>query len=288
MGSSNNVSNTHNGVPQAVPSSVNQAAAIPPPAQPVNMPIGGANLASLFQGTSLNLSTQNQPNAQQQNPLGALASMFPQTQANPAPEVLQQQLMLLQLVAQQGIPQDQWGPIIAALNANSASGMATASLPAWNNQAATWSGRTDEQSRDRNGRHEPHLRSPPNRYRERSRSPPAWGRDRDSPVPRRRDSPIYGEYNGDSDSRPGNRGDDWDRRGDRGGKARGGRGRGTEYRRRSPIPGRRRSASPHDRRRDGAPASAPKWVDYDYSIGSDKIKGKGALHLCRRGRTNYF
>ncbi|KAI9782205.1 MAG: hypothetical protein M1839_005319 [Geoglossum umbratile] len=270
MGNSNNVSNTHNGAPQAVPSSVNQAAAMAPPAQPVNVPIGGANLASLFQGTSLNLNAQNQPNAQQQNPLGALASMFPQAQANPAPEVLQQQLMLLQVLAQQGIPQDQWGPIIAALNANSTSG--TTSSPAWNSQATAWSGRTEDPSRDRNGRHEPHLHSPPNRYRERSRSPPAWGRDRDSPVPRRRDSPTYGEYNGDSDSRPGNRGEGWDRRGDRGGKARGGRGRGAEYRRRSPVPARRRSASPHDRRRDGPAAGAPKWVDYDYSIGSDKIK----------------
>ncbi len=279
----NNVTNAQNAVPQPVPSSVNQAPFLPPLAQPVNVPTSGATFPSQFAG-GMNDSAQSTSNAQP-NPLAALAAMLPQTNVPGGADALQQQLVILQQLAQAGVPQDQWATLLAAINP----GGLNVPVPSANNGFPSgwpqpehaggpngngWSGRDEFQSRDRNGLNEQSLRSPPNRYRprSRSRSPSGWARGHESPVPRRRDSPIYGEYNGDGTGRNANRGDNFDRRG----RGRGGRGRGDGYRQRSPPPGRNgRSSSP--RRQEPLPPPGPKWVDYDPSIGQGNIKGMQAI-----------
>ncbi|KAI9699339.1 MAG: hypothetical protein M1836_002949 [Candelina mexicana] len=272
----NNVTSAQNAVPQPVPSSVNQAVFLPPPAQPVNVPTSGASFPSQFAG-GMNDTAQNTSNAQP-NPLAALAAMLPQTNVPGGADALQQQLVILQQLAQAGVPQDQWATLLAAINPGGLNApvpnVSNGVPPGWSQPEHAggsngWSGRDNFQSRDRNGFNEQSLRSPPNRYRarSRSRSPSGWNRGRESPVPRRRDSPIYGEYNGDSAGRNGNRGDNYDRRG----RGRGGRGRGNDYRQRSPPPGRNgRSSSP--RRQEPLPPPGPKWVDYDPSIGQGNIK----------------
>jgi len=274
QGSSNNVPNTQNAFPQNVSSSVNQVPPVPPPAQAVNVQ-GGTNFASLFAG--LNNAAQNQsPANAQSHPLAQIANPLSNPSGGIGPGALQQ-LQLLQLIQAQGVPQDQWGTVLALLmSGNAGAGIANgnnAIAPAWSQPGGHdgWAGRNELQSRDRNGYSDQYMRSPPGRYHQplsRSRSPPAWDRRRELSPPRRRDSPVYGEYSGDA--RNGNRADGYDRRG----RGRG-RGRGDGYRQRSPDH-RRRSLSPQ--RHDHAlPPPGPKWVDYDYSIGEGMIKGKHSL-----------
>ncbi|KAI9746971.1 MAG: hypothetical protein M1815_004793 [Lichina confinis] len=252
------------------------------PAYPTTpQPVGAPSLASHFPG--MNLNSALMPNAQ---PSSLAVPPPPPPPPPPQPhsaggaaENLQQQLELIRVLMQQGIPQEQWGPILAALSASNANpamagmagmaGLAAAGAgpaPAWPppNQA----GWATDQSRDQN-RADRGRSSPPSRYRDRSRSPRPWGRERDRSPPRRRDSPIYGDYSGDSPGRD----DPYERRG-RGG--RGGRGR-DDYRQRSP-PTNRRGWSPNDRDRDRdvdrypIPPVGPKWFDYDPTIGKDNIK----------------
>lgn len=283
------VSQPQNAFTPQVPASVNQALSFPPAAQPVVVPAGGASGGTPafpgfnLGGTGIQAPMQNAA----ANPLGAMASMMPSmTQAGP--EALQQQLMLIQVLIQQGVPQEQWATVLAALNGagvnpampgvNNAGGAAPAWPPATGAQNA-WNGRNDIQSRDPRGMHAPEgrPRSPNNSYqhRTRSRSPTGWGRDREPTPPRRRDSPIYGEYHGDSPGRHGNpRGEGYDRNG----RGRGGRGRGNEYRQRSPPSGHRdRSASPPSGHSGMPPPPLPKgakWMEFDPLLGKDKIKGK--------------
>lgn len=278
-GSSNNVPSTQNAFPQNVSSTVNQVPTLPPPAQAVNVQ-GGPNFAAQFAGLS-NAAAQipNQsptPANAPGQPLGQIASLLSAPGAGGiAPETLQQ-LQLLQLIQAQGVPQDQWGTVLALLmSSNNAAAVAggangnNAITPAWPNAAAqgAWAGRNEAESRDRNGYGDQYVQSPPGRYQQsqrRSRSPPTWDRRRDQSPPRRRDSPVYGEYS--SDSRNSNRGDTYDRRGNRGRT----QARGGAYRQRSPD-SHRRSLSP---RNDYAlPPPGPKWVDYDYTIGEGMIKG---------------
>lgn len=267
-----NVLNAQNAVPQPVSSSVDQAsqpasgqAAVNPFANPF------AALGNLAQNQSMVPQSQSQtPNpipATQQNPLAAL---LPQAAAAPAisPEALQQ-IQLLQLLAAQGIPQEQWATALQILSlTNSANaGMANmnAAQTGYNMQTATsqpsWPGRTDAASRDPDRDREKdreYMRSPPGQYRRRSRSPD-WDRRRDVSPPRRRDSPVYGEYHGDSPSR-------------RGGDPRDARGRrGNDYRQRSP-PGRRRRTPTPPRKDPSLPPPGPKLVEWDYSIGQGNIK----------------
>ena len=253
-------------------------------------PVGAPSLASQFPGMNLNpaLMPNAQPNSLAVPPPPLPPPSAPPPQPHPvggAAETIQQQLELIRILMQQGIPQEQWGPILAALstsNANSAmagmggmagmagmGALAAGPAPAWPppNQAG-WAA---DPSRDPN-RTDRGRSSPPSRYRDRSRSPRPWGRERDRSPPRRRDSPIYGDYSGDSPGRD----DPYERRG-RGG--RGGRGR-DDYRQRSP-PTNRRGWSPTDRDRDRdrdvdrypVPPVGPKWFDYDPTIGKDNIKG---------------
>ncbi|KAI9752777.1 MAG: hypothetical protein M4579_005483 [Chaenotheca gracillima] len=273
---SNGQSYGQNPVPQLGASNVNQAPAFPSAALPQmgGMP-GGANLAGLMS----NNAAPNMSNATS-NPLAALAAAMP-PQANAGAAMggaasgadgnsLQNQLMLIQFLMQQGVPQQQWGPVIAALTqAGAAPGAAGAGRGAgdgqpWSQAGAPSAWNDDRSSRDQD-RSDPRRQSPPSRYpRDRSRSPPpAWRRDVASP-PRaaRRPSPVYGEYGGDSNDRSGGHGDSYDRRG----RERGGRGYGNDYRQRSP---RRRSPSP---RRPPAPPEGAKWMDHDPTVPKDSIK----------------
>ncbi|KAI5282265.1 hypothetical protein KEM54_002863, partial [Ascosphaera aggregata] len=145
-----------------------------------------------------------------------------------------QQLNLLPLLMAQGIPQEQWAPALQALSlltSAQTSGLGlnpaalTAALTAFGGAQAPQGGApgtaplptgpgaggwpaqpgASHDPRDRHDRHYDrdrdfnHTRSPP--YRRRSRSP--WDRRRELSPPRRRESPVYGEYRNDS---PGRRG----------------------------------------------------------------------------------
>jgi len=268
-----NLPSTQNAFPHNVSSSVNQVPSVPLPGQAVNVQ-GGPNLASPFAG--LNNAAQNHQNPNQNptntqaHPLGQIASLLSAPTGGIGPETLQQ-LQLLQFIQAKGVPQDQWGTLLALLmSGNAGAGIANgnnALAPAWAHAGGqnAWAGRNEPESRDRNGYGDQYMRSPPGRHHQplsRSRSPPTWDRRRDQSPPRRRDSPVYGEYSGD---RNGNRGDNYDRRGRGRGQGQG-QARGAGYRQRSPD-SRRRSLSP-------LPPPGPKWVDYDYSIGEGMIKGK--------------
>ena len=187
--------------------------------------------------------------------------MPPQSNTAGMSDQLKQQLEILSMLKAQGIPQQDWPGLLAALmaTANSAQAGNTGAMPAPTNVGT---GNIDV-SRDRNG-YDRHARSPQGgrRERSRSRSPRGWDRRRDnSPHGRRRDSPVYGEYGGNRNSE---RGGDYDRRGGRGG------GRGSSYRQRSPP--RRRSPSPA-RQDHTLPPPGPKWVEYDHSLPKGHIKG---------------
>ncbi|KAL1968743.1 hypothetical protein VTN77DRAFT_1569 [Rasamsonia byssochlamydoides] len=268
-----NVLNAQNAVSQPVSSSVDQASQ-PANGQAAVNPFAGnpfAALGNLAANQGMIPQTQSHtPNpipATQQNPLAAL---LPQAAAAPAisPEALQQ-VQLLQLLAAQGIPQEQWA---TALQILSLSNSANASMANMNAQTSgynmptaasqpAWSGRPDAASRDADRdreRDREYMRSPPGQYRRRSRSP-GWDRRRDVSPPRRRDSPVYGEYHGDSPGR-------------RGGDPRDARGRrGNDYRQRSP-PGRRRRTPTPPRKDPTLPPPGPKLVEWDYSIGQGNIK----------------
>ncbi|WEW56350.1 hypothetical protein PRK78_001793 [Emydomyces testavorans] len=288
--SSNNVLNAQSAAPAPISSSVEQTAQ-QSNGQAVN-PYAG-NLAAQFTGLS-NLAPNMFPNQAQaqpaslsapQNPLAAFLQQQqqppppPQQQPQPptsniTPEALQQQLSLIQLLAAQGIPQEQWATALqilslsttantgmAGLNpaALSAFGQIPAAQTAWGAPAQEVPSRDRDRDRDRErDRDHDYMRSPPNQYRRRSRSP-GWDRRRDVSPPRRRDSPIYGEYHGDSPGRT--RADARDARGRR----------GNDYRQRSP-PGRRRRSPTPPRKDTSLPPSGPKYVEWDYSIGQGNIK----------------
>lgn len=271
-------------VPQPASSSVDQASQGPNGQAGVN-PYAAGSMATPFAG--LSSVAQNPalvpppPQTQSQNhtpnPLAAqnpLAALLPQATAAPAqptapigPDALQQQLQLLQLLAAQGIPQEQWATALQILSLSNAAGMggmtAGQAPPPFNLPgqpvANAWGARPDSQSRefDRDReRDRDYMRSPPGQYRRRSRSP-GWDRRREASPPRRRDSPVYGEYHGDSPGR-------------RGGDPRG--RRGNEYRQRSP-PGRRRRTPSPPRKDPTLPPPGPKFIEWDYSIGQGNIKG---------------
>ena len=289
----------------AAPAATNPLGALNPPGvapqtttttmdQTAANPYAGAMAANPFAALgAMNPSAMVPPQSQSQtppNPMAAaqnpLAALLPQaTAAAPAPapapaqpapamgpDALQQQLQLLQLLAAQGIPQDQWATALQILTLSNASNMNNGlpgaggapggfgGLPGQGINA--WTGRPDSQTRDLDprDRERDYMRSPPGQYRRRSRSPGAWDRRRDVSPPRRRDSPIYGEYHGDS---PGRRGDPRDARGRR------------DYRQRSP-PGRRRR-SPSPRNDPALPPPGPKLIEWDYSIGQGNVKGMSLL-----------
>lgn len=245
-----------------------------PQAAPAANPFAAGNPFAALTNLAQSTTPQQTPTPSAlPNPLAALfpqaATAQPAAQAQPtgiSPETLQQ-VQLLQLLAAQGIPQEQWATALQLLtltnsvnNMNAASAAtqgfnaaASAAQPAWGARPDT--SRDADRDRDRD-RERSYGRSPPGQYRRRSRSP-GWDRRREPTPPRRRDSPVYGEYHGDSPSRRG------------GGDPRG--RRGNEYRQRSP-PGRRRRTPSPQRKDPSLPPPGPKRIEWDYSIGPGNIK----------------
>lgn len=282
--SSNNVTNSQSAFPPPMSSSVNPALSVPPAPQAVSVP-GAANGVLSFAGMS------NVPNYPPTLPNGQAniiqaAPVLPQG-GGPTAESLQQQLQILQALQAQGVPQDQWAAVLSVLISSGAAAAPNPNFqapPSWprNSQnsggypaaaataaVAVGGGGRDDPSRDRNGYNDQYVRSPSGRHRNprsRSRSPAGWDRRRDASPPRRRDSPVYGEYDGDPSGRNGGRGSY--------GRPGRGRGQGAEYRQRSPAPDRfRRSASPN--RQDTAlPPPGPKWIEHDPTLKENHIKGK--------------
>lgn len=266
-----------NAASQPIPPSADQASQ-PPNGQAAVNPYAGGAMPLPFTGLGSVASNpalvQPQSQSHTPNPLTAaqnpLAALLPQATAAPTQPMpamgtdpLQQQFQLLQLLAAQGIPQEQWATALQILSLSNATNMANmnpgqaagyTNLPGQNVNA--WGSRPESQPRDDRGRD--YIRSPPGQYRRRSRSP-GWDRRRDVSPPRRRDSPVYGEYHGDS---PGRRGDSRDTRGRR----------PNDYRQRSP-PGRRRRTPSPPRKDPTLPPPGPKLVEWDYSIGQGNIKG---------------
>lgn len=243
--------------PSLPPSTTNPYAAGAAAANPF------AALAGLAQNPALG---QPQSQSQTPNPMAAapnpMAAMLPQAAAPNAMgdgNAFTQQLQLLQMLAAQGVPQDQWGTALQIFSmTNNPMGANAGQMPGFNampGQMPGW-GAPDTQGRDDRDRERDYNRSPGG-YRRRSRSP-GWDRRRTASPPRRRESPVYGEYHGDS---PGRRGDPRDGRGRR----------GNDYRQRSPAGRRRRSPSPKGND-PNLPPPGPKFIEWDYSIGQGSIK----------------
>lgn len=268
--SSNNVSNIQNPFTHNMSSSVNPNPAVPPITQAVSVPgfangvlpsVGPSSVSNLPQNL-FNGQLNMQPNA-----------VIPPGGASVTPESLQQQFQIIQALQAQNVPPDQWAAVLSVLMSSQTGAAPNPSnfgtQQGWQQPNGGY-GR-DEPSRDRNGYNDQYMRSPPGRYRNprsRSRSPQGWERRCEPSPPRRRDSPVYGDYSGDPSGRNG-----------RGNYSRQGRGRGAgnDYRQRSPPPDRfRRSASPH-RQEQTLPPPGPKWIEYDRSLGEGNIKGKNRL-----------
>jgi protein NRD1 len=275
-----NVSNAHNNPAQPA-SALNQAIPFPAvPPQPVNVP---ATFASQPQGSS-NGAQNYGSNQTIPNPFAAVPPVVPGV----LDPTMQQQLLLVKALADQGLPPDQIQGILARMGQGlpmlgaggvpppppqfAAQQQQQLQNPNQNQNAQNgWppngASRPDD-SRDHNGYHDREaVRSPTNRYRQRSRSRSpsrAWNA-RDSPASRRRDEPNTFDYERNSPAR--NRGED---------RGRGGRGgRGNDYRQRSP-PRRGRSPTPPRSRGGGGGGGGggQKWIDHDSSIGKGNIKGK--------------
>lgn len=236
----NNLLGAHNGTLQPN-STVN-----PGLAPTASNPQGVNPLGALFAGMSNGAQSQSPANVPQ-NPL---AAFLPQPQApvtmaqNPAPvtQDTQTQLQLLQLLAAQGIPPDQWATALQLLNMQGAnSGVNGVPFPLPMPAANSWAGQGGVQSRDA------HTRSPPNQYRRRSRSP-GYDRRREVSPRRRRDSPGTDQYRNDRDGR-----------------------RGNDYRQRSPNGRRGRTPTPPGGDQK-LPPPGPKNISRDPSLPKGHIK----------------
>ncbi|OTB04349.1 hypothetical protein M426DRAFT_73512 [Hypoxylon sp. CI-4A] len=163
----------------------------------------------------------------------------------------QQQVMLIKLLADQGVPFDRIPAIIASMQSNSVGlppAPASAAAPPVGQPpygAGSW-GQGSYPPADSHEHDFQQMRSPRYRNRSRSRSPPRRWDAHDSP--RGRD---YGSY-GRNSPNPG-RADDRDRRG---------------YRQRSPGRGGRSSSVSHE----FPQPPATKWVDYDRTMPQGHIK----------------
>jgi protein NRD1 len=168
------------------------------------------------------------------------------------PNVLQQQLVLIQTLAAQGIPLDKIATLIAQMNAAPGAAPQPPQIPQpiQNSYTApqgggSWQPPRQDESRDR-------YRDParsPNHQRNRSRSPARHWDNRDSPRGRGNDN----GYDYGRNSPPG--------RG-RGG----GEGRAGDYRQRSPVG--RRGQSPLDRE----PLESEKWIEFDPTLENGTIR----------------
>lgn len=208
-------------------------------------------LAALFGG----MNNGAQPQTTQAAAQNSLAALFPPQQQQqlqhqqmptlPTPAQVgpdaQATLQLVQLMAQQGIPPDQWAAALQVLNAQK--GALPFPPPPIPGQSMFGQ---PPQSRDRDGQ----TRSPPD-GRRRSRSPD-YGRRADQGRGGRPGSPSFDRHRTGSDARN-------DRR-------------GNEYRQRSPVGRRRRSPSPQNQTQDLPPPPAEKYMEWDHNLPRDNIK----------------
>ncbi len=264
--SSGNFNSLQNAFTQNLPSSVNAAPSVPPMGQSVSMP-GGANIAANAFGAMSSLPNFTQPgvpNGQQ----GSMQQANPLGPSGPSPELLQQQVQIIQMLQAQGVPQDQWAAVLSVMMSTGvvgggANNAAQQPYGQSQNQNPNQGYGTNDPSRDRSGYNDPYnQRSPSGRYRNRSRSPsPGLGYRRDGSPPRRRDSPTYAAYG--RNGRDGRGG---------GGISSGGR----DYRQRSPNRS-RRSDSP---RRDpqALPPPGPRKIEHDRTLPPGHIKGIYSKH----------
>lgn len=256
-----------NGQPQAAVPTVEQtqSSTSGQAVNPLGNLLGGmAGMPGISNGTP-GMNHSQTPVPPNPNPMAVppnpLAALLPQMQAPaqvppshalppnasaPVSPDVQTQVQLIQMMAAQGIPPDQWATALQLLNPN-APKLGGAALPNFAGQpppSTSWGGPRDGRSRD--GDRQDYARSPP--YgRRRSRSP-GWDRRRDVSPPHRRDSPVYGEYHGDSPGR--NR--------DRAGRR--------DYRQRSPPGRRRHSLSPQP-----LPTPGPKTIQWE-NLGQGMMK----------------
>ncbi|KAJ6785047.1 hypothetical protein PWT90_08765 [Aphanocladium album] len=229
-------------LPQPV-SSTQAPSSYPPASQPVNAPAAPFNLAQVLGRTA----PQGMPNAAPQMPgapAAAPGGMDPSTQ---------QQIMLIKLLADQGVPFDQIPAIIQSMTGGAGAQPAPApaaqgSFPAQPAWGAPSNGPSRDVPRDRG--YGDVVRSPPRYHggRSRSRSPDRWGQ---------RGSPRGGREYGGRNSPPRGRHDERERNGRR----------GNDFRQRSP-PGRRGGRSP-------SPEQFPhvdRWIEYDPTLPPNSIR----------------
>ncbi|QUC17066.1 uncharacterized protein UV8b_01307 [Ustilaginoidea virens] len=246
----------------------------PPATQPVNM-------------SSLPFSIPQMPGHGGGAGAGAQATPLPNNQSNPAipynmanstaptggaalDSSVQQQILLIKALADQGVPFDKIPALIQSMTANNTNNTAPANgapsafqppIPAAQGTFSTagqqpWGPPAPVSGDGRDRAYQDGVRSPRYHGRSRSRSPDrGWGGSRDSPRGGRerpghgRNSPLNGRH------------DDHDRNG---------RG-GNEYRQRSP-PGRRgRSPTPDNSNSNNLPR-IERWLEYDPSLPAGHIK----------------
>ena len=218
-----------------------------PSSAAVNQGLSAANsqavnpLGALFAGMNNGAHSQSPANVPQHSAPNPLAAFLPQPQApgampqNAAPtgQDAQNQFQLLQMLAAQGIPPDQWATALQLLNMQGGSG----GLPLPQAQAGGW-GQNGGMSRDGQ------TRSPPGQHSRRSRSP-GFDRRRDLSPRGRRGSPGADPYRNDR--------------------------RGNDYRQRSPPGRRRRSPSPA-KADSNLPPPGPRNITYDRNLPPNHIK----------------
>lgn len=231
---------------------LHQYASAPPP---VNVPVPAAPFAPQPQGQGQ--AVQNFA-SNLSNPYAGAPPVIPLPVLDPA---MQQQLILIKALADQGLSPDKIAGIMATMGhmgQTAGAGVVPppAQYPAQNqNQNPLNAQNGWGESRDRNGYHEREVvRSPQHRFRQRSRSrsPPRGWNGHGSPATHRRDENRFDDPR-EQESPGRNRG--------------GGRGRGNDYRQRSPP---RRGHSPSPPQSSGG---SSKWVGHDPSMPKGNIKG---------------
>ena len=176
---------------------------------------------------------------------------------------------MVKTLAEHGVPQAQWGDIIAALSVAAAGGNGNALNPGFVlpppvpqshysaavNHQAPWVP-SGEQSRDRAGHGQSDLSFRQNSFRKRSRSrspPSERGWKRESPI-----SPNRGYENDFQDRGRGRMSQDYDSRG----RNNNGANR-NDYRQRSPLRGQNQRVS----------SPPPHWIQFDSAVPNDSIRG---------------
>ena len=265
QGDVSNVANNQNTFPSSVPPNVIQNQ----PAVAQGQTHGGVGNLNGVNGFPGPHGMPNIPFAQQQNS-GTPAPAPPSLNG-----ITPQQIQLLQFLQAQNVPPDQWLPLLGALSQGTAPvppppGANAQGQSAWpaNQGFAGMNG----QSRDLGGVHSPAAGGRA-RYRSRSRSPSNFDRRRDaSPHRRRRDSPVYGEYNANAD-RDENRND--------GGRFRRGRDQVNGFGRNSPSLGAGNATPP--RQNQDLPPPGPRYIKHDPSLEPNRIKGiyPTEIYFCR-------